>query len=666
MIVRPSEAKRYGAVSGIGAGAGAALAMMVAMLALRFGVGVPSIPELMLGPILRLMGGQAFSAALDTLYYAGRPLLFALVLEGTLLLGALLGLLYAWLGRPTPYTRHRPLLFRSPLGGILYGLIIGVLLNTVFLPLMGEAPFAVRSGEVYSNTSAPLWLALMVLALVYGTTLHRLLPDYASGKAPISSAPGEAGALGYISPAMDRRHDRRQFLRIAGGGLLALAGGALFWYGGTVLNQRGFTSPVDAPAPDDSAALPGSTASGSDVASAIDTPSAEITPTQYPPTEIPPAQRQTEVLAPTDTPTARLDADATTASTPIVEPAAPTAAPSAVQPTVTSQPPAPTATTAPPPPTSTGTPQVAQATATPAVPRPVPIGVREITPVGSFYRVSKNFFDPSPSADNWTLSIKGLVANSYSLSYKQLTAMPAATATVGMMCISNPIGGGLIGNQTWKGVRLADLLKRAKPQANAVDLLLTAADGYTDSIPLSKALDPDVMLVWEMAGAPLTSEHGGPARLLVPGIYGMKHVKWLTTIELVGYDFRGYWQQPDQGWSDPAPVNTMSRIDSPAGSTVARRAQVVSGIAFAGDRSISKVEVSTDGGKTWNAAYVKPPLSSTSWAVWGYEWTPPAAGKYVLQVRATDGYGNLQTSRRTDPYPNGATGYHMVTVMVSG
>lgn len=236
-----------------------------------------------------------------------------------------------------------------------------------------------------------------------------------------------------------------------------------------------------------------------------------------------------------------------------------------------------------------------------------------------------------------------------------------------MMCISNPVGGALIGNTTWKGVRLADLLARAKPKKGAVDLLMQAVDGYTDSISYQKALDPDVMLVWEMGGAPLTPEHGFPARLLVPGIYGMKHVKWLTSIELVGYDYKGFWQQESQGWSDPAPVNVMSRIDYPlANAITAKKKATIAGIAFAGDRSISKVEVSVDDGKSWRQAYVKPPASHTSWVVWGYEWTPQKAGNYAVRVRAYDGAGKVQSAKVTEPYPNGATGYHRVVFQVKG
>jgi DMSO/TMAO reductase YedYZ molybdopterin-dependent catalytic subunit len=294
------------------------------------------------------------------------------------------------------------------------------------------------------------------------------------------------------------------------------------------------------------------------------------------------------------------------------------------------------------------------------------INVQEITPVDTFYHVSKNFFDPSPSADGWKLEFKGLVDNPYSIDYKTLTSMPAVLVTTGMMCISNPIGGALAGNQMWKGVKLADLIKKAKPQAGVTKVAMRAVDDYSDSITYQKAMDPDVVLVWEMGGKPLTSQHGFPARLLVPGIYGMKHVKWITSVELVDNDFKGFWQDPSQGWSDPAPVNTMSRIDFPTDGTLNMGLQALSGVAFAGDRSISKVEVSTDGGKTWNQAYIKPPKSQTSWVVWGYNWTPAKPGKYVVQVRATDGKGNAQTSKRADPYPNGATGYHTVTYNVRG
>lgn len=657
----------YKVVAGMGAGAGAALAMILAMAAMRFFLGFLTIPELMLNSILKLLGGQAFSDALDTLRYAGRPILFVVILEGALLLGGALGLLYAWLARPNPLTGKRIALFNSPLAGALYGLLIGALLNMAFLPLIGQPVFTDKPYGLYSTSVIPLWLGMMTLALVFGLTLYWLLPR-ALPLAPAAPPPG------MLVPVEVASADRRDFLRVLGGVLLALIGGAALASAGTVINQGGLESPVDkkdavdagdANAGYTSASSADATALPDDIAQADVTPAPDLSrPTA---TQEPPHPTSTQQPQPTSTQPAATMTEPTPTGAAVVE-ATPSATPGAV-----AQAPAPSATPQPsvpptnppltqPPPTPTNPPPTSTAVASTSTPAPaIPvIRVSDITPTGSFYHVSKNFFDPSPTLEGWRLDINGMVSNPYTLTYNQLVALPAVEVVVGMMCISNPIGGGLIGNTRWKGVRLADLLKKARPQKGVVDVMLSAVDGYTDSIPLQKALDPNVALVWEMNGAPLPSSHGFPARLLVPGIYGMKHVKWLTSIELVSYDFKGFWQQPDQGWSDPAPVNTMSRIDFPAEGRLTAGKQTLQGIAFAGDRSISKVEISADGGATWNVAYIKPKLSDTSWVVWGYEWMPPAPGKYVVQVRATDGKGNLQTSRARDPYPDGATGWHTV------
>ncbi len=613
----------YGAVSGIGAGAGAALVMIIVMALLRFTLQMPTVPELMLSPLLRLMGGEAFSAALDRLYYAGRPLLFTVILEGTLLLGALLGLLYAWLARRRPTGGTLARLLNSVWGGAAYGLIIGLLLNTVFLPLLGQPAFADRSTELYTESPVPLWAGLILLALVYGLTLRLLLPGSATRAADEIPAPTPTPTSADTATAT--AVGRRQVLRIIGGTVLALVGGLVFWAGGTVLNQGGLTSPVGQTAAENENPAGTTSSQGQSQTQNQTQAGAGTSPS---PTEPPQGQAGEAGATPGQAATPAQTGEPATAPTP--EPAA----------------------QAP-----TGTP----------APTPVPvIRVQEITPTESFYHVSKNFFDPSPSANGWKLQIRGLVDNPYELTYEQLTSMPAVNVVVGMMCISNPIGGGLIGNTTWKGVRLADLLKRARPRKGVVDVALYALDGYSDSITFEKAMDPNVVLAWEMGGRPLNATHGFPARLLVPGIYGMKHVKWLTAVELVDYDFKGYWQQPSQGWSDPAPVQTMSRIDFPTERTLSPGRISLSGIAFAGDRSISRVEVSTDGGQTWAEAYLKPPMSRTAWVLWGYDWTPPGPGTYRVMVRATDGQGNLQTATRTDPYPNGATGYHTVTYTIRG
>ncbi|MEO8289235.1 MAG: molybdopterin-dependent oxidoreductase [Chloroflexota bacterium] len=620
-----TAATPYRVIAGLGAGAGAALAMIAVMAILRLAFGFLTIPELMLNSVLMLLGGEAFSTALDTLYYAGRPLLFAVILEGTLLLGAILGLIYVWLSRPNPDTGKRLAIFNVPWGGILYGLVIGVLLNLIFLPLIDQPVFADKPYGIYASSIIPLWLGLMILALVYGLVLQAALPR-------LPAPPVVSEESNFLLPASDE--GRRTFMRIAGGTLLAVVGGAIFTYGGTIINQGGFTSPVS----NSNLDLEDEAAASGDVPTPETVSQSNLAPSTATAEPLPPTATHTPL--PTDTPVVEASA------TPPEATALPTDTPLPA-PTDT---PIPTPSDTPiPPPTST----------------PVPVvRVKELTPTDSFYHVSKNFFDPSPSSDGWKLEIKGLVQNPYSITYKELLALPAVEVVVGMMCISNPLGGGLIGNTNWKGVRLADLLNKANPKKGVLDIVMTAEDGYTDSITLQKALDPDVVLVWEMAGAPLTPQHGFPARLLVPGIYGMKHVKWLNSIELVNSDYRGYWQQPSQGWSDPAPVNTMSKIDYPVGGSLKLEQQTLSGIAFAGDRSISKVEISTDGGKTWNDAYVKPKLSGTSWIVWAYDWTPLQAGKYTVKVRATDGAGNLQREKVTDPYPNGATGWHTVSYVV--
>src|SRR5262249_24769624 len=162
------------------------------------------------------------------------------------------------------------------------------------------------------------------------------------------------------------------------------------------------------------------------------------------------------------------------------------------------------------------------------------------TPTADFYEVSKNAFDPEVDAKRWTLEVGGLVENPLLLSYDDITGLPSVEQYATLACISNEVGGDLIGNALWKGVRLRDILQRAAVKPAVVDILLRAADGYTDSIPLDRATAEGTLLVYEMNGAPLTPVHGFPLRLLVPGIYGMKNVKWIRRIEADDFDFKGY------------------------------------------------------------------------------------------------------------------------------
>ncbi len=203
-----------------------------------------------------------------------------------------------------------------------------------------------------------------------------------------------------------------------------------------------------------------------------------------------------------------------------------------------------------------------------------------------------------------------------------------------------------------------------KPQAT--EIILRARDGYTDSIPLKKGLDPGTILAYEMNGAVLPHPHGFPSRVIVPGIYGMKNVKWLTEIELADFDYKGYWEK--KGWSDEAVYKTMSRIDVPRDKIVeAGEVNLIAGIAFAGDRGVRSVEVSVDSGKSWRQATVKPPLSRYTWVLWALEWevSESLRGRTAtLQVRATDGRGEIQIARAQSPSPDGASGYHTVTVRI--
>jgi DMSO/TMAO reductase YedYZ molybdopterin-dependent catalytic subunit len=282
----------------------------------------------------------------------------------------------------------------------------------------------------------------------------------------------------------------------------------------------------------------------------------------------------------------------------------------------------------------------------------------EVTPASDFYKVSKNAFDPVVDGKNWALEIKGLVQTSRTITYEDLKSLPAVEQYATLCCISNEVGGDLIGNASWRGVRLKDLLDQAVVQPGAVDVVLHARDGYLDSIPIERAMSAGTLLAYEMNDQPLTNDHGYPLRLIVPGIYGMKNVKWITGIEVVDFDFKGYWQR--RGWDDRAPYKTMSRIDAPSSRVTGTT--TIAGIAFAGDRGISKVEISDDGGKTWTPANVKSPLGPFTWVLWHREWSFTQPGRHRLLVRATDGLGITQTAQYAPPAPDGSSGYHSVTI----
>ncbi len=290
----------------------------------------------------------------------------------------------------------------------------------------------------------------------------------------------------------------------------------------------------------------------------------------------------------------------------------------------------------------------------------------EVTPTESFYQVSKNAFNPKVNGTNWKMEINGLVNKTLIFDFDGIKKLPSQLRYHTLTCISNTIGGEYIGNAQWKGTPLKGILEQAGLKPGVKKVVFTCADGYTDSIPIEVALDPRTLLAYEMNGQQLTDDHGYPARMLIPDIYGMKNAKWVTSITVIDTEFDGFWQK--QGWDNKAQIQTESAITFPfdGGQIGAGKAVTLKGFAFAGARGIKKVEVSTDNGNSWLEATVKPPLSDTSWAIWRADWTVPGGSKnYVLKVRATDGTGAVQTSQRADSFPSGATGYHTISVKAS-
>lgn len=286
-----------------------------------------------------------------------------------------------------------------------------------------------------------------------------------------------------------------------------------------------------------------------------------------------------------------------------------------------------------------------------------------ITPNEDFYLTSYRS-PPSVRIDEWDLTIKGLVEHSVSLKYSELLARPMRSEIVTLECVGNSVAGDAIGTALWEGVSLKALLEEAGVVAQAKDVVFLAADGYSDSLPIERAMAGDVLVAIKMNGVALPQAHGFPARIIVPGVYGMKQVQWLTEIELVERDYKGYYQQ--KGWSEEALIKTMSRIDVPGhGDSLRAGEQVIKGLSFAGSRGILSVELSADGGHFWQAAQLEPELSPSAWRFWTCRWHPPQSGRYTLMVRARDGAGGLQASTEQAPFPDGAAGLHEITVTVS-
>jgi DMSO/TMAO reductase YedYZ molybdopterin-dependent catalytic subunit len=515
--------------------------MTAAMIVLRLATGVLSLPELLGEGFIRVLPPEVFSKILDVLLRAAKPTLEAGILVGQLVLGGLLGVLYA---RDPGWKRALAIVGAT-------WVIVGVIL----LPLLGLGLFgsAVRGGAPIVGASLLAVFLVFAAALVW---LHRLLLQ-------ADEATERAGGL-----------QRRSVLATLGLGAAAIAVGGYGW--------RALTGASDTSPPRPGGGVPGSA----------------------------PGQPATTVPS---------GAAGTTFRPAPGEPASGAFAADGLSP--------------------------------------------EVTPTKDFYTVSKNFFDPNVDARGWSLTIDGLVEHPLTLNYEAIQRLPAVSEFYTLQCISNPVGGDLWGNAYWKGAKLADLLQQAGVKPGVRKVVFHAADDYTDSIVLERALNQGAVLAYEMNGAPLEKEHGAPARLLIPNIYGMKNVKWITRIELVDYDFKGYWMQ--RGWSDPAPYQISSRVDVPTNRSTTKAGEVpIGGVSFAGERGIRSVEYSLDEGQTWQPAELKPALATNTWQLWVAR-PNLNPGRYYVKVRATDGNGDLQIATEAEPLPDGATGYHTVSIVVT-
>jgi DMSO/TMAO reductase YedYZ molybdopterin-dependent catalytic subunit len=292
-----------------------------------------------------------------------------------------------------------------------------------------------------------------------------------------------------------------------------------------------------------------------------------------------------------------------------------------------------------------------------------------ITPASTFYLIDTALSSPRIDANDWTLSVKGAVDNPVDFSYKDLLDMSTLEADITLSCVSNTVGGGLVSNGRWTGVLLSDVLAEAGMSRDKIttasrQLVGRSVDGFTTGFKTDIALDGrNALVAFGLNGSELPVKHGYPVRLVIPGLYGyVSATKWLTEIELTNWNFDAYWIQ--RTWSKEGPIKTQSRIDTiSAGDNLSAGKNPIGGIAWAPHRGIQKVEVSTDGGETWNTARLAKQLAEDTWRHYVYDWEA-RPGTYTIQVRATDGNGETQTATKAPPHPSGASGYHTIDVTV--
>jgi DMSO/TMAO reductase YedYZ molybdopterin-dependent catalytic subunit len=291
-----------------------------------------------------------------------------------------------------------------------------------------------------------------------------------------------------------------------------------------------------------------------------------------------------------------------------------------------------------------------------------------VMPNDEFYRIDTALVVPTVDVADWSLRVHGMVDREVTLTFDELVAMPLVERYVTIACVSNEVGGDLIGNAKWTGVKLTDVLELAGVKSGATQIVPRSIDGWAAGFPTAWVTAPerprDALIAVKMNDAPLPVQHGFPARLIVPGLYGyVSATKWLTQIELTTLEaFDSYWVP--RGWAKEAPVLTQARIDLPKSSATHRSGDViqVAGVAWAMDRGISKVEIRVDDGD-WQPATLAAPIGPQTWVQWRLSWTA-TPGYHTFTVRATDGTGTPQEERATQPAPDGARGHHRVSVQV--
>jgi len=284
-----------------------------------------------------------------------------------------------------------------------------------------------------------------------------------------------------------------------------------------------------------------------------------------------------------------------------------------------------------------------------------------VTPNSEFYRIDTALVVPQVSKDTWSLKVDGLVDNELEITFDDLLARPQVERYVTLSCVSNEVGGDLVGNALWQGVLLKDVLEEAGLQPGADQVVSRSVDGWTCGSPTEVIMDGrDAMLAFAMNGEPLPARHGYPVRLVVPGLYGyVSATKWVTQIRLTRWeDFDGYWIP--QGWSKLGPVKTMARIDTPRSGSDKSGTVPIAGVAWAVHRGISNVQVRVNEGE-WLDADLGGVPSSDTWVQWVY-YLDAEPGRHIIEARAIDGDGNPQPEQPAPVAPDGAQGYHRISL----